>query len=157
MATIPTAIRLLQALAVLIFISSTFTAITLQQLQESFYVELDIDSGGNCDRDLEGTEMLPKVLAAFEDAWLLSSAGSEIPPSQIRARTQNEVSAYTFTRLRALLFLFFGVVVTSLGQFDPVSYGAYNNILSTMTTSLSFDNLTRILIPAKQNRRISRG
>ena len=101
--------------------------------------------------------MLPKVLAAFEDAWLLSSAGSEIPPSQIRARTQNEVSAYTFTRLRALLFIFFGVVVTSLGQFDPVSYGAYNNILSIMTTSLSFENLTRILIPAKQNRRISRG
>lgn len=123
--------RLLQVLAILIFISSAFAAPNLAQLQDSFYVETDPNYGGNCDRELyQGVEILPKALEAFGDAWTLSEAGVKLPINQINARTQNVGSLESFTRLRALLFMFFGIILSSIGQFNMESHIAYNNVLS---------------------------
>lgn len=159
MATTSKGIRLLlQALVILVFMSSTFTAITLEQLQDSFYLEMNSDFGGSCNRDYEDEAMLPKVLQAFEDAWLLSSDGIQLPENQIGARSENDASARTFARLRGLLFIFFGIQIRSNGQFeDDGSPRAYNNVLSKSTYSLRFDEATSMLILTEQYRRVFRG
>lgn len=124
---------LLQTLAILMFISSAIAAPSLAQLQDSFYVGTDPEYGGNCDREYpQGVEMLPEVLEAFGDAWMLSEAGVTIPINRIDARTQNLTSPPTesFTRLRALLFIFFGIILSSIGQFNAESHNAYTEVLS---------------------------
>ncbi len=138
---------LLYALAILVFISTTFTAITLEQLEDSFYVEMNPEFGGSCNRDSADQPMLPKVLDAFDDAWLLSSSSVESPPSQIDARLQNDDSARRFTRLRMLLFIFFRISLGSIGQFDAGSHRAYNDILSKLTNPIRLNvKLARMLI-----------
>ena len=154
---------ILQALVILLYHSSKFTATTLQQLLFSFNVEVDPDNGGICERnsgvdeESDGEPMLPKVLDGLRDAWLLSSSGAKIPPIQINARNNNYDSAVSFLRLRGLLFVFFGIRINSAGAFDAQNQRAYNNMLGNMINPLSFNKSAWILIPAKSNRRISSG
>lgn len=125
---------LLQALAILVFISSTFTVITLEQLQDSFHLEMNPEFGGSCNREYENETMLPKVLQAFGDAWLLTSDAIQSAMDQIEARSESEASVQAFTRLRGLLFIFFGIKLNSDGQFnDDESHRAYNNLLSKLS------------------------
>lgn len=123
---------ILQALAILFHISSTFAAINLTQFQRSFNVEMTSVFGGSCNRDIGGQEMLPKVLAALDDAWLLSSSALTIPPVQIDHRDQDLPSSMAFIRVRALLYMFFGIRIRSNGQFDIQSQSQrnYNDIMS---------------------------
>lgn len=132
---------ILQALVVLVYISSTFTAKTIEQLQDSFDVEMRPRFGGTCNRNRESDNqpMLPKVLAAFEDAWLLSSSAVEMPPVQIAARSHSVPSARNFTRLRVLLLIFFGIRVSSTGQFDAQNLRAFSTLLSKLINPLSFN------------------
>lgn len=134
----------LQALAILIFISSTLTDITREQLEESFIVQMDNDYGGSCDRNLPDTEepMLPKVLKAFDDAWTLSASAVEMPPVQIDNRLNNLDTEADFTRLRAMLFGFFGIRLTSTGDFAPDHYSeeAYDIFHGKLSHPLIFDN-----------------
>ena len=76
--------------------------------------------------------MLPKVLNAFQDAWLLSEAGEEMPPAQIHGRFQNLATDGRFTRLRTLLFGSFGINLRSNGELatDSYSEGAYVTVMS---------------------------
>ena len=132
----------LQALAILTFISLTLTDLTLEQLQQSFNVRMDNFYGGSCNRNsLADGPMLPKVLNAFEDAWLLSASGVEIPPVQINARSDDLEQEAMFTRLRATLFGFFGINLTSTGLFadDLYSEWAYYTFQSKLSDPISFD------------------
>ena len=139
---------ILQALAILFHISSTFAAINLTQFQRSFNVEMTSVFGGSCNRDIGGQEMLPKVLAALDDAWLLSSSALTIPPVQVDHRDQDLPSSMAFIRVRALLYMFFGIRIRSNGQFDIQSQSQrnYNDIMSKITTSLSFGSPACVLI-----------
>ena len=108
-------------------------------------------TSGTCDRvsESDGQPMLPKILAAFRDAWLLSSSGVEIPPVQINARDDDDDSALDFNRLRGLLFVFFGIRINSAGEFDAQNQIDYNDMLGNMINPLSFKKSAWTLIPAK--------
>ena len=135
----------LQVLAIHILIASAFpelptpVPLSLDELEYSFWVETNPNEGGYCD---EG--MLPKVLRAFEDAWQLSEVGIFYPLTMISTRNQNLPSYNTFTRLRALLFIFFGIELNENGLFNRGSNLAYQNVLSNRF--LSFDESNGILI-----------
>ena len=138
---------LLYALAILVFISSTVTAITLEQLQNSFNVDMNPEHGGSCGRTLADQPMIPKVLDAFQDAWLLSSLSIRIPPNEIAVRLQNPDQNQDFVRLRSLLFVFFGIKLGRNGQFFALSQRLYNDILSKLTNSIRLSvKLVRMLI-----------
>lgn len=110
------------------------------------------DYDGSCNRNLLAHgPMLPKVLKAFEDAWLLSASGVEMPPVQINARLEDLEREATFTRLRAMLFGFFGINLTSTGYFaaDFYSAGAYATFESKLSNPLSFDKSACRLTPMK--------
>ncbi len=131
---------LLQTLAFLSFVSLTLADVTLEELQEIFHLQMDLDYGGSCDREYNGESMMPSVLKAFEDTWLLSSSAQETPPLQISARSHNEASLQAYTRLRELLFGFFGILLDAYGQFDDEdSHSAYNELLSKLSVHLSPD------------------
>lgn len=136
---------ILHALVILLYISSKFNATTLEQLLFSFNVEVDPANGGTCERnsgsdeESDGEPMLPKVIDGFRDAWLLSSAGVEMPPSQINARDDDDGTAVDFNRLRALLFIFFGIRINSAGQFDAQNQRAYNNMLGSIINPFNFN------------------
>ena len=163
MATRAKTIRLiLHALMILVYISPTFNAYSeedLEKLADSFDVEMEPGVGGSCNRNIEsnGEEMVAKVIDAFEDALELITAGIENPNDQIKARDENDDSAQAFTRLRGLLFVFFGIRISSDGQFDEENLEAYNIMLGKLINPLSFSKLVWVLIPAKSNRRVPSG
>ena len=123
----------LRGLAILMFISSTFSALTEEQLRNSFNVQMDSNHGGSCDRDLPFTHepMFSIILTAFDDAWLLSGSTLKMAPELINARSQD----LDFTRLRALLFGFFGINLNSSGQFadDFSSQLAYDSFMGNLS------------------------
>lgn len=89
------------------------------------------NTGGSCNRDVEfevATPMLPKVLAAFDDAWLLAAFGLEVPDARISGRVQNP---QPFVRLRGLLFLWFGITLETNGAFSSLAdANAYAFVMS---------------------------
>ena len=75
-----------------------------------------------------------------------------MPPVQISPRSQSLKPLQTIARLRALGSIYLDVVLSSTDQLGPMSHRASNNLVSTVTIRLSFDDSICILIPAKQNR-----
>lgn len=138
---------------ILVYISPTFNAYSqeeLEDLSDSFNVEMDPDVGGSCNANIQSTgeELVARVIAAFGDALGLITAGLEEPNKQIDARDTDEASAQTFTRLRGMLFVFFGISISSAGQFNEENLEAYNNMLGKLINPRSFSKSAWLLIPA---------
>ncbi len=117
-----------QILLLLALTSFALAAITLDELLSTFNVEMREDTGGTCNRDYDlefPTPMLPKLLAAFEDAWLLAALGLEAPDNHISAIAQD---TQAFIHIRGLLYLWFGITLTTEGEFasfeDREAYAA---------------------------------
>lgn len=117
--------RLLSHIVILLALTPfSLAAVTLDELLRTFNVEMRENTGGSCNRDYDTTPMLPKVLAVFEDAWLLAALGLENPSLGLRSAHDSQA----FIQLRGLLFLWFGVLVTEDGAFatlgDASAYAA---------------------------------
>lgn len=83
---------LLQILALFAFISVTLAATMLDELLSIFDVEMREVTGGTYNRgsDLKvPTPILPKVLAAFEDAWVWAAFGLDTPSVRMSGSAQD--------------------------------------------------------------------
>lgn len=119
-----------QVLILLVLTSISSAAVALNELLSTFSVEMREDIGGTCNRDYDldfPTPMLPKVLAAYEDAWLLAAYGLENPSVRLRRSAQD---TQAFVQLRGLLFLWFGILLTDDGAFSsPEDASAYATVM----------------------------
>lgn len=92
--------------------------------------------------------MLPKVLAAFEDAWLLTAFGLELPSVSINGGAQD---LQFFVRLRGLLFLWLGIALTTEGAFSSIDDAAAYAVVMGESISRHFEQ-ARVYAYSSRNR-----
>ena len=148
--SMPVSCFLSQSLAFLAFISVTLGAISLVELLDTFNVEMRENTGGSCDRDVDlevATPMLPKVLAAFDDAWLLAAFGLEVPQARISGSEQNPQS---FVRVQELLFVWFGISIADGGIFNSLDDATAFAFVKGRSISYEFEHV-RVSAYSSQN------